>query len=582
MDVKKRYVFDLDNTICDTKKNENGNWDYLNAKPFVNRVNLINSLYDEGHYIIIETARGCVSKKNWYEDTYNQLINFGLKFNELRTGIKFNADFFIDDKGINSESFFSYKNYEEIDPYSDNTKIIIFNEIFVEKNKLRLDEYVHCINKNVNNPIIEKIFFVCDYNLYHNNIGYFDNLLKEQIVKNSKINLILDKDNKRFTFNNFINYCNTLIPNNTIVVVSNLDIFIPYNKNWENLEKDFFSITKNECCMALSRTEYVNDTYSFKDERAWSSGEFADCWVFKTPLRLKEEHFPFQIPVGSAPTCDNHMFLIMGNTHEQVFNWADKYVIYHYDLIRKPEVLEKKSGRMIMNDDVVTLDPNYFDKLPQEKWKITPYQNWDSIFQKYKLNKRINEKKMTKGALEDKYALEELVNLVDKFQIKRIVETGTYKGWSTKVLCDLGLKIDSIEIDSNLYDMNKENLKSKNLTLHLGDSVEILENIISEGETNLLFFLDSHWYEFPLLQELEIIKNKKIKPVILIHDFFVPDEKNNPMFGYDSYHGVNLDYNLIKNYINSIYENDYEFHYTKKIDCVNSGTIYIYPKVLNI
>lgn len=106
MDFRKRYVFDLDNTLCDTKKNEYGDWDYLGAKPFEERINFVNSLYNQGHYIIIETARGCVSKKNWYEQTYNQLLKFGLQFNELRTGVKFNADFFVDDKAINSELFF--------------------------------------------------------------------------------------------------------------------------------------------------------------------------------------------------------------------------------------------------------------------------------------------------------------------------------------------------------------------------------------------------------------------------------------------------------------------------------------------
>jgi hydroxymethylpyrimidine pyrophosphatase-like HAD family hydrolase len=102
-----RYVFDLDNTICDTKKKEDGNWDYLGANPFPERVDLINKLFNDGHYIIIETARGCVSKKNWYEQTYSQLVDFGLKFHELRTGVKFNADYFIDDKAINSEDFFN-------------------------------------------------------------------------------------------------------------------------------------------------------------------------------------------------------------------------------------------------------------------------------------------------------------------------------------------------------------------------------------------------------------------------------------------------------------------------------------------
>jgi hypothetical protein len=104
------YVFDLDNTLCDTKKKDDGNWDYLNAKKFDNRIEVVNDLYEKGNHIIIETARGCVSKKNWYEQTYHQLINFGLKFHELRAGVKFNADFFIDDKAINSNDFFNGSN----------------------------------------------------------------------------------------------------------------------------------------------------------------------------------------------------------------------------------------------------------------------------------------------------------------------------------------------------------------------------------------------------------------------------------------------------------------------------------------
>jgi hypothetical protein len=101
-----RYVFDLDNTLCDTRKNEDGNWDYLGAKPFTDRVRKVNQLYEEGHYIMIETARGCVSGKDWYPQTYEQLISFGLKFHELRTGVKLNADFFVDDKGVNDRDFF--------------------------------------------------------------------------------------------------------------------------------------------------------------------------------------------------------------------------------------------------------------------------------------------------------------------------------------------------------------------------------------------------------------------------------------------------------------------------------------------
>lgn len=109
----KKYVFDLDNTLCVTKKDKNGSWDYENSKPIKNRVKCVNKLFDEGNYIIIDTARGSSSKKDWYKITYNQLLSFGLKFNELRSGVKFSADFFIDDKGINSEDFFKIKSTKQ-------------------------------------------------------------------------------------------------------------------------------------------------------------------------------------------------------------------------------------------------------------------------------------------------------------------------------------------------------------------------------------------------------------------------------------------------------------------------------------
>ena len=96
------YVFDLDNTLCET----NGS-DYVDAKPIQDRIDKVNSLWDEGHTIIIETARGCISGKNWFYLTVDQLKSWGLKFHTLRTGVKFSGDVFVDDRGVNSEDFFT-------------------------------------------------------------------------------------------------------------------------------------------------------------------------------------------------------------------------------------------------------------------------------------------------------------------------------------------------------------------------------------------------------------------------------------------------------------------------------------------
>jgi hypothetical protein len=103
-------------------------------------------------------------------------------------------------------------------------------------------------------------------------------------------------------------------------------------------------------------------------------------------------------------------------------------------------------------------------------------------------------------------------------------------------------------------------------------SLEIKEN------DKFLFFIDSHWdpEPLPLLDELEMISQKGLKPVIIIHDFFVPDENNLPKFGYDKYGEQTLCLDFIAEKLKKIY-GSFEYHYNKEVDSVNSGVIFIYP-----
>lgn len=96
-----RYCFDLDNTLC-TKPKEG----YYKAKPIPERIKKVNQLYDAGHVILIDSARGSMTGINWLEFTKKQLAEWGLKYHMLRTGVKFFADYIIDDSAINSEEFF--------------------------------------------------------------------------------------------------------------------------------------------------------------------------------------------------------------------------------------------------------------------------------------------------------------------------------------------------------------------------------------------------------------------------------------------------------------------------------------------
>ena len=61
------YCFDLDGTFCDTDKDEGHGMKYYEATPYPDRIEVVNKLWEEGHTIIVETARGCGSKINHYE-----------------------------------------------------------------------------------------------------------------------------------------------------------------------------------------------------------------------------------------------------------------------------------------------------------------------------------------------------------------------------------------------------------------------------------------------------------------------------------------------------------------------------------
>ncbi|WP_274309192.1 acylneuraminate cytidylyltransferase family protein [Solibacillus daqui] len=93
---KKRFVFDIDGVIAQFNKE----LAYENCLPNKKMVDVINMLYKEGHEIILFTARGYVTNKDWRDVTEKQMKEWGLQYHELHFG-KPNADFYIDDKMLN-------------------------------------------------------------------------------------------------------------------------------------------------------------------------------------------------------------------------------------------------------------------------------------------------------------------------------------------------------------------------------------------------------------------------------------------------------------------------------------------------
>ena len=102
------YVFDIDGTICN-----NTYGDYENAKPFKDRIRIVNELYEAGNTIIFLTARGMKrhnndpvkAKEEFYDFTKLQLDSWGIKYHRLFLG-KPQGDIYVDDKGCKDRDFF--------------------------------------------------------------------------------------------------------------------------------------------------------------------------------------------------------------------------------------------------------------------------------------------------------------------------------------------------------------------------------------------------------------------------------------------------------------------------------------------
>jgi hypothetical protein len=100
------YCFDIDNTICSPV--QKGQYDQ--AKPWTDRINKVNELYNQGNKIIYYTAR-CSSKSWFYRHVINyfktkkQLQSWGCLFHKLKVG-KMSYDLWIDDKAVSDQVFF--------------------------------------------------------------------------------------------------------------------------------------------------------------------------------------------------------------------------------------------------------------------------------------------------------------------------------------------------------------------------------------------------------------------------------------------------------------------------------------------
>jgi hypothetical protein len=123
-----------------------------------------------------------------------------------------------------------------------------------------------------------------------------------------------------------------------------------------------------------------------------------------------------------------------------------------------------------------------------------------------------------------------VIALSKKYNIRHLIETGTYLGDMVFATKDVFTAIDSIELSCGLYeDAVRRFRKENHIKIWNGDSALILVEIIKDSNEPVLFWLDAHYSggktarsilgDTPIEKELDIIFNTwNDKSLILIDD----------------------------------------------------------------
>ena len=103
---KKIFIVDIDGTMCEDVRNEEGIEKMEEAKPFLDSIETINKLFDEGNYICFFTSR----TEEHREVTENWLKKQGVKhhkiiFNKPRKTGEFTEYHWIDNVHVRATTY---------------------------------------------------------------------------------------------------------------------------------------------------------------------------------------------------------------------------------------------------------------------------------------------------------------------------------------------------------------------------------------------------------------------------------------------------------------------------------------------
>lgn len=181
-------------------------------------------------------------------------------------------------------------------------KVNLFVAVYTESHKGRKNELDFCLNKNISNHSIDRVYILLEPGAEH--------------VNTSEKEIIINTDT-RVTYKYFFQIINSVTERDDINIIVNSDIFFES----VDIEKIKVSLTHGKC-FALARHEVDLSFGTYFVDRSDSQ----DSWCFCGPVRYDQFECDFQL---GKPGCDNRIAHELKNAGYDISNPSKNIRSFH-------------------------------------------------------------------------------------------------------------------------------------------------------------------------------------------------------------------------------------------------------------
>lgn len=201
----------------------------------------------------------------------------------------------------------------------------------------RQQEYIRILQKNRNNPMINKIIYFWKGTKQDGNP--FVRRISRIASNKHNTPIIIVYQDKYVTFKNIIDYANKRLPN-TKIIVSYADISFDENKGLTGLK----SVRFNHIILALTRYDYFGPIKSLLDKAPYLRGQFSktsrnniivsrptgdhiSTWIFQTPFN---PDFKTDILINGPKTGGYLNHQMLSSMDYEVYNPCLEVITLHH------------------------------------------------------------------------------------------------------------------------------------------------------------------------------------------------------------------------------------------------------------